>query len=400
MAERPETTLITAGRDPEANHGIVNTPIYHASTVTFPSAQALREATAKPFDGVYYGRHGTPTTFAFEEAVAALDSGYSRAVSTSSGLASITTAMLTLVESGDHILVADSVYGPTRSFCDETLTRLGITTEYYDPLIADGIADLIRPNTRLVFCESPGSLTFEVQDIPAIVAAAHAAGCQVLLDNTWATPLFFRAHEHGVDICIHAATKYLVGHADAMLGVITTSDEAGFLAIKRTAVRLGQCAGPDACWLGLRGMRSLAARLARHQESTMVLASWLQQQPSVEGLLYPALENDQGYRLWQRDFSGATGLFGVVLKTAPQAAVDALVDGMQYFALGYSWGGYESLILPANGGIQRNHLDPEAGFSLERPVLRIHVGLEAVSDLQDDLAAGLARFEKSLVNQR
>ncbi len=384
-----KTRLVHAGRQPERFDGVVNPPVYHASTVLFPTVEKLHAASANPFEGVYYGRFGTPTHFAFEQALSELEHGY-RAVTASSGLAAISIALLSCLQAGDHVLVADTVYGPTRKFCDGMLKRMGIETTYYDPLIGSGIEALIRDNTRAVFLESPGSLTFEMQDVPAISAAAHARGLMVIMDNTWATPLYFKAIDHGVDIVIHAATKYIVGHADAMLGALVCTEDS-YAAVKRTAVELGQCAGPDDVNLGLRGLRSLQARLVQHAEHASQLCHWFGQQPEVVRVLYPALENDPGYSIWQRDFSGASGLFGVVLDdSVSEAALTAMLDGMQLFGMGYSWGGYESLILPTQPAGMRTATAWQSGLCL-----RVHAGLESPADLLGDLEAGFERLRNA-----
>jgi len=387
MSKHIKTRLAQAGRQ-YAEHGIVNPPVYSASTVTFDSVAALERATKNPFEGVYYGRHGTPTVFAFEEAVAELDGGYYRAVATSSGLAAITITLLAYLKPGDELLMVDSVYGPTRGFCDTVLADMGVTTHYYDPDVGEGISALIKPNTRLIFMESPGSLSFEVQDVAAIAAAAKAHGVMTAIDNTWATPLFFRPFEHGVDLVIHAATKYLVGHADAMLGLITVADETAFKTIKTMAVRLGNCPGPDACALGLRGLRTLSARLVQHQQHALTVAEWLQQRDEVAEVMYPALPGSKGHALWQRDFDGASGLLGVVLTTRNATALAAMLDGLEHFGLGYSWGGYESLALPTRGGIQRS-----VTGCPQTETLRLHIGLESPADLIADLEAGFARLK-------
>ena len=382
----PDTILTHAGCNPRANHGIVNPPVYHASTVLFPTVAAL-DAAGHSFEGVRYGRIGTPTSHAFEEAVARLEGGC-KAVTAPSGLAAITTAFLAFVSAGDHVLVTDSVYGPTRLFCTDILKRMGVETEFYDPLIGEGIARLIRPNTRIVFVESPGSLTFEVQDVPTISKAAKAAGALVMMDNTWATPLFFRPFDHGVDLSIHAATKYMVGHSDAMLGVITTANADLWQQLKRSAVQLGTCAGPDDLYLGLRGLRTMGVRLRQHQETGIALAQWLQRRPEVTRVLHPALPEDPGHALWRRDFTGACGLFAMELKPSSDTAVAAFLDHMDLFGMGYSWGGFESLILPTH---------PEKIRSATRwhsagPLIRLHAGLEDVDDLIGDLDRGLARL--------
>lgn len=383
---RTDTTLIHSGRDPRANHGIVNPPVYHCSTVLFPTVEALEDGDRHPFDRVNYGRIGTPTSAAFEEAVAELEGGH-RAVVAASGLAAITVGLTAFTKAGDHILVTDSAYGPTRRFCNDVLARYGVETEYYDPLIGAGIARLIRPNTTVVYLESPGSLTFEVQDVPAIAAAAKAAGATVVMDNTWATPLFFRPFDHGVDVSIHAATKYLVGHADAMLGVLVCT-EASFLPVKRAAVGFGTSAGPDDIYLGLRGLRTLSVRLRQHQQTALTLAEWLAARPEVARVLHPARPDDPGHALWRRDFHGASGLFAAALKPVPKAAVAAMLDGMELFGLGYSWGGFESLVLPAKPAAVRT----ATRWEEPGPLLRFHAGLEDADDLIRDLERGFARL--------
>jgi cystathionine beta-lyase len=387
---KKETLITTAGRRPEENHGIVNPPVYHASTVVYPSVKAHDEARHNKFEGVQYGRLGTPTTFAFEEAVAALEGGY-RTVSVSSGLNALTTAVLAVVKAGDHVLVSDSVYGPLRAFCTDMLSRFGVEVTYYDPLIGAGIATHMRKNTRLVCGESPGSLTFEVQDIPAIAEATHANGALLMIDNTWSGGLYFEPFKHGVDLSVQAATKYIVGHSDAMLGTITTATEEHWLMVKQTAAKLGTHAAPDDCYLGQRGIRTLAVRLKQHQESGLRLARWLQGRPEVARVVHPALPQDPGYQLWKRDFTGASGLFGVMLKAYPKPAVDAFIDSLELFGLGYSWGGYESLIIPAKPGPMRTVTPWEA----EGPYLRLHAGLEDSDDQVEDLERGFAALHKA-----
>jgi len=384
---KKDTLLAHAGRDPEANYGIINPPVYHASTVVFPTLAALEESEKDPFTGVTYGRFGTPTTFALEEAVAALEGGY-RAIAVPSGLAAVVASLIAFAGAGDHVLVADNVYAPTRlRACDLILARMGVEITYYDPLVGADIARLMRDNTRVVFLESPGSLTFELQDVPAIAAAAKARGAVVVMDNTWATPLYFKPLAHGVDISIQAATKYIVGHADAMLGVITTTEEH-FETVKRTAHALGHAAAPDDCYLALRGLRTLAVRLARHQETGLALARWLEGRPEVARVLHPALPDDPGHSLWKRDFTGACGLFSIVLKDFPKSAVAAMLDGLELFAMGFSWGGYESLILLVYPETVRSAVP----WTASGPTLRLHAGLEDVQDLIADLERGLERL--------
>ncbi len=385
---RDDTLMTHAGNRPADNRGVLNPPVYHASTILFPTVAALEDSVRHLNEPgrVHYGRYGTPTTFAFEEAVARLE-GADQAVALPSGLAAITVALTSFLGNGDHLLMVDTVYGPGRKFCSAHLARFGVETTYYDPLIGAGIAELIRPNTRVVYLESPGSLTFEVQDVPAIAAAAHAAGALVVMDNTWATPLFFKPFRHGVDISVHAATKYIVGHSDAMLGVVLTRDEL-FATIKATAHGFGHAAAPDDCYLALRGLRTLGVRLRRHQETGLLLARWLAARPEVARVLHPALPDDPGHALWRRDFTGASGLFGVVLKPVGQAALAAMLDGLTLFGMGFSWGGYESLVLPARPQTTRSATSwPDSG-----PVLRIHAGLEDPVDLIADLERGFERL--------
>ena len=385
MSKRPskmDTRLAHAGREPKRFHGFVNPPIYRGSTVLFPSVECL-EANDQEFT---YGRLGTPTVRALEEAIAELEGGHATLL-TPSGLSAVATTLFALLSAGDHALVSDSVYRPTRRFCDHVLKRLGVETTYYDPLVGAGIKDLIRGNTKVVFAESPGSQSFEVQDVPAIASAAHAAGALVVLDNTWATPLYFKSFAHGADVSIQAATKYIVGHADAMLGAITAA-KAAWPAIARTHEDFGLCVGPEDAYLGLRGLRSLGVRLERHQASGLELASWLQRRPEVARVLHPALPSDPGHALWKRDFTGSSGLFAIVLKPVSHQAVAAMLDGLELFGMGYSWGGFESLILPFDPSAYRTATTwPEQG-----PALRLHVGLEDVDDLKADLEAGFARL--------
>jgi cystathionine beta-lyase len=377
------TRLAHAGREPSRQHGFVNMPIYRGSTVIFPTLACL-EAEDQDYS---YGRLSTPTVRALEEAIAELEGGY-RTRLTPSGLSAIAAALLSFVTAGDEILVSDSVYRPTRRFCDQLLKRLGVKTTYYDPLIGGAIETLITKKTRLVFAESPGSQTFEVQDVPALAKAAHDAGAVMILDNTWATPLYFKPFAHGVDVSIQAATKYIVGHADAMLGVITATEQA-FPALYRTHEELGLCPGPEDVYLGLRGLRSLGVRLERHQKSGLELARWLAERPEVARVIHPALPSDPGHALWARDFTGASGLFSIVLKPVAPAKVAAMVDGLSLFGMGYSWGGFESLILPFDPRAYRTATKWQA----EGPALRLHVGLEDVEDLKADLAAGFARLK-------
>ena len=390
-ARSPETLVAHLGRDPRRFDGAVNLPVYRASTILTENMATFEDPQRRERKGaVFYGRYGTPTTFALEDAVAALEGGHG-SVAVSSGLGAVSAALLAFVEAGDHILVSDSVYWPTRKFCGGLLSRLGVETTYFDPSIGGDIAGLLRPGTRLVFLESPGSLTFEVQDVPAIAAAAHARGVKVLMDTTWAAALLCRPFELGVDVSIQAGTKYIVGHSDAMLGLITASEETE-RQVRTTARELGQCAGPDDIYLALRGLRTLAVRLARHQETGLVLARWLAARPEVGRVLHPDLPDDPGHRLWQRDFAGACGLFGVVLRPpCPRSAVAAMVDGMELFGIGASWGGYESLMIATYPEKTRT----ATAWDAPGRTLRIHAGLEDPDDLIADLEAGFARFDKA-----
>ena len=383
---KKQTKLINAGRDPEANFGIVNPPVYHASTVLFPTVAALNKATKNRYDGVYYGLNGTPTTFALQEAVAELE-GYTQAIAVPSGLAAIVATLLAFLKQDDHLLMVDSVYGPTRRFCDGMLKRFGVETTYYDPTIGAAISELMRPETKVVFTESPGSLTFEVQDIPAIVKEAHAGGAKVIFDNTWAGGIFFSASKFGVDVSVQAATKYIGGHSDLMLGTIAMND--GDNLIIRDSVRdLGYGAAPDDCYLALRGLRTMNARLPIHQDSALRLAYWLSERPEVERVLHPALPSCPGHEIWKRDFTGSSGLFGFVLKKSfNKNHVSAMLDYMQLFKMGYSWGGFESLIVPYD-----THPPRSTQPWLSGQLIRIHAGLESVEDMINDLEAGFKRL--------
>ena len=379
---RPDTEITHAGRDPFAHHGFVNPPVYRGSTVLFKTVDSFEKREQR----YVYGRRGTPTSEALEEAIACLEGG-ARTWLAPSGAAAISTVFLSFLKAGDHILVADSVYFPTRKMCNGVLKRFGVETTYYDPTIGAGIATLMRPNTALVFCESPGSLTFEVQDVPAIAAVARQRGALVVMDNTWGTPLYFKPFEHGVDISIQAATKYMVGHADAMLGAITVREE---LASKLVAEAgdLGICAGTEEMYLGLRGIRTIGVRLQRHWQSGLEIARWLEQRPEVARVIHPALPSHPQHAIWKRDFLGACGLFSIVLKPCAKPAVAAMLEGLELFGMGASWGGFESLVLPFNAATARS----ATRWEPEGPTVRLHIGLEDVEDLKADLDAGFARL--------
>lgn len=379
---RPATRLVHTGRNAAEQHGFINPPLYRGSTVLFPSVEALLTGKA----AYTYGRKDSPTMRGLAQALAGLEGGHQTFL-TSSGLSAVTASLLAFIEAGSHILVTDSVYQPARRFCDQVLTRLGVEVTYYDPLTGARIGALFRANTRLVLTESPGSQTFEVQDIPAIAAAARERGIWVLMDNTWATPLYFKPFSHGVDVSIQAATKYIVGHADAMLGAITASERAS-PHIKTMHENLGLCPGPEDCYLGLRGLRTLAVRLERHWRSGLAMAEWLAARPEVARVLHPALPGDPGHALWRRDFTGASGLFSVILQPASAAAVAAMLDGLRLFGMGYSYGGFESLVIPFHPASYRSATSWEA----EGTALRFHIGLEDVEDLKADLEEGFKRL--------
>ena len=382
MKKKQDTLIVTAGRDPEANFGILNPPVYHASTILYPTLDAVR-TRKQPFT---YGRRGTPTTAALQEAIAELEGGY-RTLLTPSGLSAVTAALLAHLKAGDHLLMTDSVYEPSRHFCERVLKRYGVEVEYYDPCLGRGISALVKPNTAVEVAESPGSVTFEVQDSPAIAEAAHKAGAIVMLDNTWASPLYFKPFEHGVDISIQAVTKYLCGHSDAMMGAITTTEAAWRETVASHGAN-GLCAGPDDVYLVLRGIRTLSVRLARHMETGLKLARWLEKRPEVARVIHPALPSHPGHALWKRDFTGASGLFSIELKLASEAALAAMLDGLELFGMGYSWGGFESLIIPQDPVKIRT----ATRWDAQGPMLRLHAGLEDPDDLIADLDAGFERL--------
>jgi cystathionine beta-lyase len=383
------TRLAQAGRKPKSSPRTVNLPVARASTVVFASLDEM-EATQKRFEAgepvPTYGIVNMPLRVAFEELMVAIEGGH-RAATFPSGLAAVAGAILACVKAGDHLLVADSVYGPTRRFCDHTLARLGVETTYYDPLAGAGIAELMRPNTRAVYLESPGSLTFEVQDFPAIARAAHEKGAAVIHDNTWATGIFFRSFDHGADLVVQAATKYPAGHSDLLIGAVV-ANEAWWPKLRDTARELGQTASPDDLFLALRGIRTMDVRMRQHEKSALEVARALQGHSAVKRVLYPALPDDPGHALWKRDFLGACGLFGVELAPCSRAQLAALIDGLEYFALGYSWGGYESLVAPEHPERLRSARPWRGG-----PLIRLQIGLEDSADLIEDLMRGFDRMK-------
>lgn len=384
-ATRPgnETLLVHAGAPTGVLAGPVNPPLYRFSTVCYDTVAEYQAAHDQRFDHLLYGRLGSPTTWALEDALCELEGAHD-AVLTSSGLAAIQLALMANLKSGDHLLMTDAVYQPARNFCDTILSRFGITTDYYDPLIGANIEGLMRPNTRVVYVESPASNTFEVQDVPAIAAVAHARDAVVIADNTWATGLFFRSFDHGVDVTVHAGTKYIVGHSDAMVGVVLSNAKVAE-RIRQYWSDSGCAIGPDDAFLALRGLRTMALRLDRHGANALTIAQWLEGHHDIEQVLYPALASHPQHALWKRDFQGASGLLSIVPKARSEAAVNALVDALQWFGIGASWGGYESLALPAKP-LRTVSARPWSG---ERSAVRLHIGLEQVNDLMADLDGAL-----------
>jgi len=382
---KEDTKLAHAGRDPHAHHGAVNTPVYHASTILFPTMEKF-VGRSDPSVRIRYGLRGTPTSFALEDALTALEQGHGTVLAPS-GLQAITVALLAFLKAGDHMLVTDSTYAPTRNFANRVLADLGIETEFYDPGIGGDIAKLLRPNTRVVWTESPGSQTFEMQDIPAIAEAAHKVGAVVMIDNTWSGGYYFKPLNHGADISVHAITKYVGGHSDLMMGAMICN-EATYDQLKTKAGLFGNYAAPDDVNMALRGFRTLGVRLPRHFESGLKVANWLQSRPEVTRVLHPALPDDPGHALWKRDFTGASGLFGFIVNTDDRAKVAAMLDGLELFGMGASWGGFESLLIPAWPQANRTATKWDA----EGQTLRIHIGLEDPDDLIADLEAGFKRL--------
>lgn len=391
----PETYLCHGAYNPEDYGGVVNPPVFHASTVVFKNCDELEARHQSLFvnnedEIMYYGRYGTPIVFALQKALAELEGGH-RSLLVPSGLAACTSAIMALAKAGDHILVSSSVYGPTREFVNTVLARNNIAVTYFEPTIGAGIADLFQDNTSLVFTESPGSQTFDIQDIPAITKAAHARGALVAIDNTWATPLFFKPFEHGVDVSVHAATKYIVGHSDVQMGVIT-ANEATWPRIREYVFAYGLLCAPDDVYLALRGLRTMAVRLERQQTTALEIARWLADQPEVEQVLHPALESCPGHELWKRDFTGSSGLFSVVLKPKfTKESFRSFIDSLSLFSIGFSWGGYESLITAFNpNGSRPEYNWPYKGFSF-----RLQIGLENKNDLIRDLDRGFGVLVES-----
>jgi cysteine-S-conjugate beta-lyase len=379
---KERTRLIHAGRDPWEQHGFVNTPIYRGSTVLYKSVDDILHRRSR----YVYGTKGTPTTESLEQAWTEL-SGAAGTVLAPSGLAAVTLALMSCLKAGDHLLVTDSAYRPTREFCNGILKRYGVETTYYDPMIAAGIESLFRPNTAAVLTEAPGSQSLEMQDIPAIAEVAHRRGALVIMDNTWATPLFFPPHERGVDLAIEAGTKYLSGGSDLLLGLVSANDRA-WKSLRATYDAFAMCPGPEDVFLALRGLRTMALRLKEHERQALDMALWLSSRPEVARVLHPALASDPGHAIWKRDFKGSSGLFSVILKPFSDKALAAMLDNLELFGMGFSWGGFESLVIPFDCSTYRTATQWNPGG----PALRFHIGLEDLEDLKADLEAGFERL--------
>jgi len=383
----PETTVVHAGREPSKNGGAVNPPVYHASTIIFDTYAEFVQAENGTLDRAAYGRHGTQSNRLLESALAELE-GAPKCLLTASGLNAIAITLTALLKPGDHLLMADCVYSPTRFFAEQELKRIGVNVEFYDPRTTKTITDSITDKTKLVYIESPGSLTFEVQDIPAIAKAAHAKGAIVVIDNTWATPLFFKPFENGVDVSIHSATKYIGGHSDLMMGVINTTEKL-YPAIKRSYKNFGIACGPDDIYLAQRGLRTLTLRVKAQEKSALEIARWLKKHPAVSRVLHPALPDCPGHEIWQRDYTGSTGLFSFILKKhLSEKQTAAFVEALKLFKMGYSWGGYESLLIP----LEAKKIRSAVKWQPEGSGFRIFCGLENIEDLKTDLETALAKI--------
>lgn len=386
---KKDTLLNQVGRDPQRYSGAVNTPVIRASTIVFPNLETYEKRPGDNYKTPRYGIHGTPTAWALEESIAKMEGGH-EAVVVPSGLAAITAALCAFVKTGSHLLVADSVYGPTRNFCEKRLKDFGVAIEYYDPLIGSGIKNLIKTNTCAVFCEAPGSLSFEMQDIPAIAREAHAHNIPVLADTTWGTPYFFRSFDAGIDVSIHAGTKYISGHSDVMLGVLVTNEKY-WVQVRRAVADYGHCVSADDCYLALRGFRTIGVRMKQQMANALAVARWLEQRPEVKRVMYPALESDPGHAIWKRDFQGAASLFGFVLKDASKPQVTAFVNALKHFGIGSSWGGYESLVTAPNIAPLRT----ATRWANDGAVIRLHIGLDDPEDLIADIAGGFEAMARS-----
>ena len=387
---KKDTLLNQLGRDPNKYSGAVNTPVFRASTIVFPNLETYEQRPGDNYKTPRYGIHGTPTSWALEESIARMEGGH-EAVVVPSGLAAIAAALCAFAKTGSHVLVADSVYGPTRNFCDKRLRAFGVTIEYYDPLIGGGIKNSIKTNTCAIFCEAPGSLSFEMQDIPAIAHEARARDIPVLADTTWGTPYFFRSFDAGVDVSIHAGTKYISGHSDVMLGVLVTNEKY-WVPVRRAVADYGYCVSADDCYLALRGFRTIGVRMKQQMANALTVARWLEQRPEVSRVLFPALESHPGHALWKRDFQGAASLFSLVLKPVNKMQVTAFVNALKHFGIGSSWGGYESLVTAPNIAALRT----ATSWANDGPVIRLHIGLDDPDDLITDIAQGFAAMMKAM----
>ncbi|MDN2480940.1 cystathionine beta-lyase [Vibrio agarivorans] len=396
MSEGKKTTLITAGRDKKWTHGVVNPPVQRASTIVFDTVAEKQQATINRANKtLFYGRRGTETHFAFQDAMTKVEGGAGCALYPC-GTAAISNAILSFVETGDHVLMVDTCYEPTRDFCNSILKKMGIETTYYPPQVGEGICEYIKPNTKILFTESPGSITMEVQDVPTLARIAHEQDIIVMLDNTWAAGVNFSPFEHGVDISIQAATKYIVGHSDVMLGTAVASEKY-WDQLREQSYLMGQCVSPDDAYLGLRGLRTMDVRLKQHAENSLKVAQWLAARPEVDHVRHPALETCPGHEFFKRDFTGGNGLFSFVLKTSNSKATTALLDDMEHFSMGYSWGGFESLIL-ANEPKSFNSLRTVANPNFTGTLVRLHIGLEDIEDLIADLERGLSRYNSVILD--
>ncbi|MEH6451650.1 MAG: cystathionine beta-lyase [Psychromonas sp.] len=389
---KKETQIVTLGRDKKWTKGVINPPVVRASTMLFDTIEEMHFAAKNKTKGeMFYGRRGGPTHFAFQAAIAELEGGVATALYPS-GAAAISASLMSFLKAGDHLLMVDNAYEPTRALCDGLLAGFGIETTYYDPLVGAGIVDLIQPNTKVLFLESPGSLTMEIQDVPTLSRIAHQYDMVVMLDNTWASPINSRPFEMGVDISIQAATKYIVGHSDVMMGTATSNAEH-WDQLREHSYLMGYCTSPDDVYLASRGLRTLGVRLAQHERNALKVANWLETRPEVDHLRHPAFESCPGHEFFKRDFSASNGLFSFVLKEGNVKSLTALVENMSYFKMGFSWGGFESLILSVSG---INNIRTATKWDSSKPLIRLHVGLENPDDLIADLEAGFERMNQAL----
>ncbi len=387
----PATQAVSGGRRKQWTEAVVNPPVWRASTHLYDSVEDLKTGLKTNEDGrFFYGRRGSPTQWSLADALSEMEPGAAGTMLYPSGVAAISSALLSVLNPGDEVLLTDSSYDPSRSFADAFLKRMGVTAHYYDPMIGGDIAELFTDKTKAILMESPGSLTFEVQDIPAICAAAKKANIVTLLDNTWATSRFFPALEKGVDISIIAATKYIVGHSDVMMGAATTHKKY-WTKLRRTAQQLGQVVSPDDAYLTARGLRTLEVRLKQHEASALTIAHWLKDRPEVGAVLHPALPECPGHETWKRDFLGSSGLFSFELSKGDEETRAAFIDALSMFGIGYSWGGFESLALPVDPAKYRT----ATNWTLTGPLVRLNIGLEDPDDLMADLAKGFEAYNKA-----